>query len=62
MLALRLDKPLSLARNLTLLARDFSITSAEAVLNTISQRLAGAFLPGEMLIKGGTINNKYLLM
>ncbi|MEM2794264.1 MAG: hypothetical protein QXY49_00255 [Thermofilaceae archaeon] len=58
--ALRLDKPLSLARNLTLLARDLSITSAEAVLNTYSQRLAGPFLPGEMLMKGGTINIKYL--
>ncbi|MEM4953727.1 MAG: hypothetical protein QXR51_06455 [Desulfurococcaceae archaeon] len=58
--ALRLDKPLSLARNLTLLAKDLSITSAEAILNTYSQRLAGPFLPGEMLIKGGTINIKYL--
>ncbi|MEM1509341.1 MAG: hypothetical protein QW096_05745 [Thermofilaceae archaeon] len=58
--ALRLDKPLSLAGNLTLLARDLSITSAEAVLNTYSQRLTGPFLPGEMLIKGGTINIKYL--
>ncbi|MCR8501811.1 MAG: hypothetical protein NDP19_05805 [Crenarchaeota archaeon] len=58
--ALRLDKPLSLAGNLTLLARDLSITSAEAVLNTYSQRLAGPFLPGEMLIKGGTISIKYL--
>ncbi|MEM1829879.1 MAG: hypothetical protein QXV79_04500, partial [Thermofilaceae archaeon] len=58
--ALRLDEPLLFAGNLTLLARDLSITSAEAILNTYSQRLAGPFLPGEMLIKGGTINIKYL--